>query len=345
MTKRSWLFIVCAAPLLLSACTTSHKASLNEERDALVALQASLMLAQKALGSSTNAEQRAEAVKTIVKAREDLRKFQQDLVEQPESAAKTAAGTALTALDTALERVAEALGTDHRRHARDAGPGAGRPERRAAEADGGVGDGGPHRGDPAPASAGPGDPEHRSGLGHTAATERTCSRTGTAAAPPPPPEPTAAEKALSEALTGLTRGAGRDGQGEDGLRECPGGAGEGGNGTSRRPPRPGPGTRRTNGRPRTARRPGPREPAAQTVLATAETAFVTARAAERTAAADPDGGGRGGRGGPDGGRHGRTAAGGHGGGGDSAGERKPRCSPGPPPASRAAPGWRGLPLS
>lgn len=82
VSKRSWIFVACAALLALSACT-SYKASLNE---ALAELQASLALAREALRSSTTAEQRAEARETVAAAR-------QDLAEQPESAAKTAAST------------------------------------------------------------------------------------------------------------------------------------------------------------------------------------------------------------------------------------------------------------
>ena len=269
MTKRSLLFVVCTAPLLLSACTTSHKASLNEAqrtldetRMALVDLQDSLGRAQDALRASTDPKRRTETRETIATAREGLRKVQQALGEQPESAAKTAAGTALTAIDTALDRVAEALGTTTAGmpatldQAQDALNDAQRALTAALETE-----------------------------GLTAATRLLLQRAqGTlstaqvlvipqlrselAAAREPPP--TASERALSEALTGLTRAQAATAKARTDYEDAQA-ALEKLNSDFQA-------TAAARRQVMTARA------AAQTRLAAAETAFVTARAAERTAA-------------------------------------------------------------
>ena len=111
VSKRSWLFVVCAALLALPACT-NYKGSLDTARDALKEIQQSLAAAQDALLEDMTAAQRAEARKAVAAARQNLSKVREGLAGQPDGAAKTAAGTALTALDTALGRVTAALADD-----------------------------------------------------------------------------------------------------------------------------------------------------------------------------------------------------------------------------------------
>ena len=110
---RSIIVVVsCVAMLALSACSSSHKASLRTARDALADVQESLARAQNALAAGTTAEQRAEAREAVAATRKDLMEVQQSLAEEPAGAARTAAGTALTAVDTALAKVDEALAPD-----------------------------------------------------------------------------------------------------------------------------------------------------------------------------------------------------------------------------------------
>ena len=110
---RSIIVVVsCVAMLALSACSSSHKASLRTARDALADVQESLARAQNALAASTTDEQRAKAREAVAETRKYLMEVQQSLAEKPAGAARTAADTALTAVDTALAKVAEALAPD-----------------------------------------------------------------------------------------------------------------------------------------------------------------------------------------------------------------------------------------
>ena len=108
VSKRSWLFVVCAALLALPACT-NYKGSLDTARDALKEIQQSLAAAQDALLEDMTAAQRAEARKAVAAARQNLSKVREGLAGQPDGAAKTAAGEALADLATALDSVTAAL--------------------------------------------------------------------------------------------------------------------------------------------------------------------------------------------------------------------------------------------
>ena len=106
-----------SAVLVLSACTTKTRpdpateARADAAETALTALRESLAAAQNALGSGNSTEeQRTAAAGAVATARKDLGEVQQNLEMLPDSAAKTAADTALTAVDTALAAVVDALG-------------------------------------------------------------------------------------------------------------------------------------------------------------------------------------------------------------------------------------------
>ena len=90
------------------ADTAEGRADIAE--DALDDLRASLARAQAALDSAgTAAQQRTNARRAVVAAREDVEKVRQALDAQPAGAGNDAARTALTAVDTALARTADAL--------------------------------------------------------------------------------------------------------------------------------------------------------------------------------------------------------------------------------------------
>ena len=130
MRSKVMVAIACGAVLALGACNGSGnnilQSMLNEEKKktaaekaradaaeaALADLQASLAAANAAFDAlqRDNTSQQRDAARTaVVAAQRNLRQVREDLDDQPDGRAKTAAEAALRAVDTALTRTAEAL--------------------------------------------------------------------------------------------------------------------------------------------------------------------------------------------------------------------------------------------
>ena len=272
VSKRSWIFVVCAALLALPACT-SYKGSLDEARRALAELQESLAAAQNALRQQMTDVQRAEARKTVAAARQDLNDVREDLAGQPDGAAKTAAGAALTALDTALGRVTAALADDATSETLDGAQTALNAAQQSLTA----------------ALGTEGLSESTRVLLQRAQGTLTVAQASLipqlqSGLEPPTPEPTAAETALTGAQTGLTNAQAATAAARTALAAAQA-ALEKVEADFQATAAAWTGT--TTDDQKTADRTAARtaRAAAQTALATAETALATARAAERTAAA------------------------------------------------------------
>lgn len=133
---KHFLVLACAVLLALSACTKTKRVGDPAAQEALTELRTSLAAAQAALAETTTGD-REQARAALAGVLDSL---QEELGEQPDSAAKTAIVQAVGAVETAVEAVNGALeasaamasgGRFLREHARHAGLGSGGAERRS----------------------------------------------------------------------------------------------------------------------------------------------------------------------------------------------------------------------